>query len=147
MLNKIIDLVKDQALSAITNNADVPADKKKAAVEATTSSIVDGLKSQLSVGNISNLASLFKGSSSASNDLSGSLQTLVVSQLAEKVGLSKSVATSIASVVIPAVMNMVLKKNNDPNDSFNIESLVQSIGGGGKGSGILGSIGKLFGGK
>ncbi len=148
MFDKIIDLVKDQATSAIANNADVPANKKAAAVEATTSSIVDGLKNQVSLDNVSNIVGMFTGKSGSSDALSGSLQNSVVTALAKKVGLSQGVASGIASTVIPAIMGLISKKNDDPNDSFDIGSILGSLTGGGsgkKGGGLLSMIGGLFG--
>lgn len=143
MLDSIIDLVKNEALSAITNNSGVPADKKDAAIETTTSSIVDGLKNQLTPDNLSNIISLVGGGSGSSDSLSGSLENSVVSALSQKVDLNANVAKSIASVVIPAIMGLIAKKNDDPNDSFNLESLAKSLTKD-KG-GILGALGGLFG--
>lgn len=143
MLDSIINLVKNQALGAITNNAAVPADKKDAAVETTTSTIVDGLKSQLTPSNLSNLTGLF-GGNSGSSAITDSIQGSVVSALSEKVGLNKDIANSIASTVIPAVIGLISKKNNDANDSFSLESLVESVTGKKEG-GILGALGGLFG--
>lgn len=147
MLDNIINLVKEQALGAITGNAGVPAEKKDAAVDATTSSIVDGLKEHFTPDNLSALTSLFGGGASDAQGISASLQNSVVSALCEKVGLSKDVANGIASVVIPAVIGLFSKKTNDSNDSeFSIESLVQAFNGG-NGGGIFDALGSLFGGK
>ena len=144
MLDGIIDLVKDQALAAITNNAGVPADKKEAAVETTTSAVVNGLKDQLTPDNLSNILGIFSGGSASNSNLTSGLQSSVVSALSEKVGLSPAVANSIASTVIPAIMGLISKKHNDSNDSFSLESLVESVTGK-QGGGILGTLGGLFG--
>lgn len=143
MLDSIIDLVKSEALNVITKNDSVPADKKEAAVEATTSSIVNGLKDQLTPDNLSNIVNLVNGNSASNNALSSSIQDSVVSVLSQKVGLSSGVAKSIASAVIPAILGLIAKKSNDPNDSFSLESLAKSLTKD-KG-GILGAIGGLFG--
>lgn len=148
MLDNIINLVKEQALGAITGNAGIPADKKDAAVEATTSSIVDGLKEHFTPDNLSAITNLFSGGASDAQGISSSLQGSVVSALSEKVGLSKDIANNIASAVIPAVIGLFSKKTNDPNDSgFSIESLMKAFGGGGKSGGIFDALGSLFGGK
>ncbi|MFV0418416.1 MAG: DUF937 domain-containing protein [Dysgonomonas sp.] len=144
MLDSIIDLVKGEALSAITNNDNVPADKRDAAVEATTSGIVDGLKSQFSSGNLSNILDIFGGSGGNTASLTSSIENSVVSALSQKVGLSPSVASSIASVVIPAVVGLISKKHNDSNDSFSLDSVVESFTKN-QGGGILGAIKGLFG--
>ncbi|MFV0537280.1 MAG: DUF937 domain-containing protein [Dysgonomonas sp.] len=147
MLDGILDLIKDHALGAITNNADVPDDKKDAAVETTTSAIVDGLKNNLSLDNVSSLLGFSGGESdSANNQTVNSIQTSVISSLSEKVGLSKEVAGSIASTVVPALLQLLSKKSGDANDSFNFDSLLKSFtGGSGKGEGIQNTLGKLFG--
>lgn len=147
MLDSIINLVQGEALSVITNNDNIPADKKEAAVEATTSGIIDGLQSQLSSSNISNMLDIFGGGGGgggSSSSLTSSIQSSVVSALTQKVGLSPSVANSIASVVIPAVVGLISNKHNDSNDSFNLESLVESFTKN-EGGGILGAIKGLFG--
>ena len=150
MLDQILNLVKDQAVSAITNNSQVPEEKKDAAVETTTYAIADGLKSQLTSGNLSNILSMFgSGAGSSNNALSASLQNSVVSALAEKVGLNKTVATTIAATVVPALISLVSKKHNDPGDSFDLGSILSSFTGGGDGKksgGLMDMIGGLFGG-
>lgn len=148
MLNEIINLVKEEALGAITNNTAIPADKKEAAVETTTSTIVDGLKEYFTPDNLSAITSLFSGGGSAGDSsMMSNLQSSVVNALSEKVGLNKDVANSIASAVIPAIASLFSKKVNDPDDKgFNIESLMGAFGGKG-GGGILGALGGLFGNK
>lgn len=147
MLEGIIDLVKDQVLPAITNNAEVPAEKKEAAVEATTSTIIDGLKEHFTPDNLSAITNLFTGGgSTGGSDIVSGLQSSVVNALSEKVGLNKDTANSIASAVIPAITSLFSKKVNDPNNKeFSIESLMKAFSG--KGGGIFGALGGLFGNK
>ncbi|MFT4221403.1 DUF937 domain-containing protein [Dysgonomonas sp.] len=147
MLDGILDLIKDQALGAITNNADVPDDKKGAAVETTTNAIVDGFKNNLSLDNVSSLLGLSGDDSALTNNQTvNSIQTSVISSLSEKVGLSKEVAGSIAAAVVPALLQLLSKKSGDTNDSFSFDSLLQSFTGSSqKGGGILSTLGKLFG--
>lgn len=147
MLDGILDLIKDHALGAITNNADVPDDKKDAAVETTTNAIADGIKNNLSLDNVSSLLGLSDGDSDLTNNQTvNSIQTSVISSLSEKVGLSKEVAGSIASAVVPVLLQLLSKKSGDSNDSFSFDSLLKSFTGGSeKGGGILSTLGKLFG--
>jgi hypothetical protein len=144
MLDGILDLIKDQVIGAV-KKAGVPANKQQAAVETTTSTIMDGLKDHLSPDNISSIVSLFGGGSSAkaaSNPMVASIQSSVVSALSEKVGLKPAIANTIASTVVPALMGLLSKKSNDPNDSFDLGSLLKSFTGnsGGGVSGVLGDI-------
>lgn len=147
MLDNIIGLVKDQVLNSVTGgNIDIPADKKDQIVDTTASSFMDGLKSNISMDNLSSLTSLFGSKDSTStNSITSGIQSTVVASLCEKVGLSKELANTIASTAIPAIMGMFQSKANDPNDSsFSIESLIKSFSGG-KGGGILGALTGLFG--
>lgn len=149
MLNEIIDLVKEQ-VEGVVAKANVPSDKQSAAVEATTTSIVDGLKNNLSLDNISSITSLFGGDGDASglanNSVVTSIQSSVVSALKDKVGLSPAIASSISTTVIPAILGLLSKKSNDPGDSFDFSSLLGAFSGGSTSKGgILNSIMKLFG--
>lgn len=146
MLEGILDLVKEQVVPAITNNENIPADKRSAVVETTTTTVVEGLKEYFTPDNISSITSLFSGEAGGSNIVSG-LQNSVVNALSEKLGLNKDIANSIASAVIPAIMSLFSQKANDPNDeSFTIESLIGALGGK-SGGGLLGMLGGLFGNK
>lgn len=148
MLDTIIDLVKSQFSDTVKNNPEVPSDKKDEVVNTATSSLMDGLKSSFTLDNLSSLTSLFGSSNglSSNNSLISTLQNTVVSSLAEKVGINKNIANSIASVAIPAILSKFQNKVDDPNESdFNIESLIKSFSGDSNGGGILGTIGSLFG--
>ncbi|MDR2954854.1 MAG: DUF937 domain-containing protein [Prevotella sp.] len=148
MLDNILNIVKEQASNIIAGNSNVPEEKKQAVVDTTAHIVVNELQNQLSSGNISQLTSLLGGDSTGGSSIVNSIENSVSSALTSKVGLNSSVATSIASAIIPAVMNLLNKKSNDPNDSFNIESLIQSFTGSAGSSnsgGILGKLGSLFG--
>lgn len=154
MLDNILNLVKEQASNVISNNSDVPEEKKGAAVETTTSAILDGLKNNITPDNVSVVTNLLgmTSNNTSSNNVVNSIQTSVISSLIEKVGLSKSTANTIAVSVVPALMSLLSKKNADKNDSFDIGSLIKSVTGGSddkkndNGGGLLGTLGNLLGG-
>ena len=83
MLEGILDLVKEQVVPAIANNENIPADKRSAVVETTTTTVVEGLKEYFTPDNISSITSLFSGEAGGSNIVSG-LQNSVVNALSEK---------------------------------------------------------------
>ncbi|WP_163319275.1 DUF937 domain-containing protein [Dysgonomonas sp. 520] len=148
MLDGIIDLVKKEALGVITNNADVPAEKQNEAVDTTASAILSSLKDHISFENIGAITSLLSNgaNSEGANNIVSGVQSSVVSALTSKVGLNQGVANTIATAVVPAIIGIFTKKNNDPNDTgFNVESLIKTFTGGGGMGGILGAIGSLFG--
>lgn len=145
MLDSIISLVKNYTQEAIANNASVPDEKKGAAVEAATTAIAQGFEQHLTPSNLSSVTDLFSGNSGGGNAIATSLQSMVSNALTSKVGLSSGIASGIAGSLIPVIVNALSKKVNDPNEKgFNIESMIGAVSGK-SGSGILGSIGKLFG--
>lgn len=155
MIDNILDLVKDQVVKSISSQVDIPADKQEQTVETAASSILDGFKSQISPGNIGEIMNLFGGgggsSSFASSAIAQGVQSTVVSALTSKVGLNKGLATTIAGLVVPAVMSMFSKKVNDSNEpGFDVGSLIDTFTGGSGGSkssgGTLGSVINVLGG-
>lgn len=152
MIENILKLVKSTVTSGMANNADIPQAKQKKAVETTTEALTDGLKQNFTLDNMGNLMSLFGGKSvSKSNPITKSLQGTVSSALVSKVGLSKSIADTVAATVVPMVVNAISGKVNDSKDeSFSLESLIGAFTKSDKGGGndtmgnILGGLGKLF---
>lgn len=148
MLDNILNLVKDQVAGVIDKDNQIPADKKASAIDATTSSLLEGFTSNFTQGNLSSLSGLFGGGGSqGTSDLVETLKNSVVSILSEKVGLSKEIANSIASSVVPGVMGLLSDKVNDTNEpGFTLESIVSAFSDK-KGGGLFDSFLGLFGGK
>lgn len=153
MLENILELVKGPVMEAVTGNNQIPADKKEAAVETTTSTIIDKLKDELIPDNLSDVVNMFSGNSKnsfGSNVMTQSIQTAVASALTGKVGLSSSLANTIAGAAVPVVMKLFSDKVNDDNEpGFNVESLIKAFTGNkdsNTGGGLMGMLGGLFGG-
>lgn len=152
MLEKIMDLVKGQVMDTVNGMSGIPEEKKTQTVETTATSLLSGLKQYATADNLSSLASLFGGGKSmgGSSAMTGGLEKTVVSALTSKVGLNASVAQTIASTVIPAVMSLFKKKVNDDNEpGFNLETLLGTLTGKGStsssGGGIMDMIGGMLG--
>lgn len=147
MSDKIFDLIKENVMEAISKEVSIPDDKKQQTAAVTTEALANGLKDNLSMGNLPALTSLFNGeSTSESNVIVNSIENTVVNALVDKVGLSRSLSGTIASTVIPLVIKAFSGKINNPQEKgFDVESLIKTFSGGSNGmSGILGSLGKLF---
>ncbi|MCC8035432.1 MAG: hypothetical protein LIO77_05815 [Rikenellaceae bacterium] len=161
MLENIISLVKDKVGDMIGKEADIPEEKKGEAVQATTASLIDGLKDYATPENITSFASLLGTGGAHSEDSSAirqsnitqGLQSNVISSLTSKVGLDKGSASKIALLVVPAVIALFSHKANDRSDSgFNISSIVNAFKGAsgrsassGGGESIMEKVGSFFG--
>jgi uncharacterized protein YidB (DUF937 family) len=163
MLDNLLDLVKQHAGDAIINNPAIPNERNDEAVEAASSSIFDGLKNAASGGNISDLMSMFSGgSNAAASPLAQNIQGGFVQNLMHKFGLDEGAASNIAGGLIPNVLQKLVHKTNDPNDSsFDLQGILSKVGGGNldvqgligqftgggssSGGGILDSLKGLFG--
>lgn len=149
MFDQLLDLVKEHLGMATANNNDVPADQHAAVAQATTGSIMDTLKNLVSGGNLSQLTDLFRGQNSAADvanhPVTQNATSDLVTNLMNKVGLNSDQASNVANSIVPAIMNKLVNKTNDPNDnSFNIQGILSSLGGSG-GGGIMDKISGLFG--
>lgn len=128
MFDNLLNLVKQNAGDAIVNNNAIPNEKNDEAIHSTTTSIVDTLKSQVSGGNLNSIMELFKGGNTS--NVTNTLNTNVSRDLMKKFNLDQTTATNIASSLLPKVMDSFVKKTNDPNDnSFDLSSIVSSLGG------------------
>lgn len=141
MLNNLLDLVKQHAGSAIIDNPAIPNERNDEAVSLASSSIFDTLKNAAGSGNISDIMNMFQGGNATSNPLANVMQNGFVQNLMSKFGLDQNAAGGVASSLIPNVLQNLVSKTNDPNDSsFNLQDIVSKVGGG-----IMDTIKGLFG--
>ncbi len=144
MLDNLINLVKEHAGDAIINNPAIPNEKNDEAIQTTAGSIVDTLKAQATSGNLNNVLEMFKGGANSNSGVTSAISGNVVSDLMKKFGIDNAQASSIASNLLPKVMENFVSKTNNPDDkSFDLGDIVKNIGGGNL-SGMLGGLGNLF---
>ena len=77
--------------------------------------------------------SMFSGgaSNASSSPLAGVMQNSMVQNLMHKFGLDQSAAGNIASGLLPNVLQNLVHKTNDPNDSsFDIQGIISKVTGG-----------------
>ncbi len=132
MFENLLELVKSNAGEAIINNTAVPNEKNDAVVSHTSNSIMDSLKSQLGSGNLSDVLSTLGGKSGLTNNpVVGNIISSVSTSLMSKFGMSADAANSVTSGLIPKVMDQLVTKTNDPNDSsFDLGGILNSLTGG-----------------
>ncbi|MEO5681844.1 MAG: hypothetical protein ABIQ88_04340 [Chitinophagaceae bacterium] len=136
MLENLLDLIKQNAGSAIVDNPAIPNEHNDAAVSMAGSSIMDGLKGMLANGNAHDVIGLFnhQGSDIANTPAAQQISGGFIKNLMNKFGLGEGAASGIAASLIPMVLQKLVHKTNDSNDgSFDIKSIIGSLAGGGSG--------------
>lgn len=149
MLENLIELVKQHAGSSIVNNPAIPNEHNEAAIAMAGSSITDGLKNMLANGNTQDVVNLFnhQGSDIANTAAAQQISGGFMQNLMKKFGLGEGVASGIAASIIPAVLQKLVHKTNDSGDnSFDLQSILGSLTGGGAGGIDLQGMMKQFGG-
>jgi hypothetical protein len=146
MFEQLTQLVQQYGGDAVVNNTAVPNEHNEAVIQETSSSIFSGLQKIASEGGAEQLAGLFNGTSKldSSNPVVQQITQQLSGSLGEKFGLSSTDSAGVASSMIPQVLNSLVNKAKDPNDSsFNISDIISSISGNsGQASGIMETINK-----
>lgn len=143
MIENLINLIKENAGDLIINNQAINNEHNDAAISETGNAIMNGLKSEVSKGNISGLTDILKSNGNLSNNpiVSGIVSSLGTT-LESKFNVNSIDAGNIAQSLIPQVMNQLISKTNDPNDdSFNVQGMLSNLGG----SGLSGMLVNMFG--
>ncbi|HEY1038925.1 MAG TPA: hypothetical protein VGF30_05940 [Bacteroidia bacterium] len=144
MFDNLLKLVQENAGDAIINNNAVPNEKNNEAINLTTNSIFDTLKSQASGGGMNNIMDMFNTATPPNETIMSGMNSNVTSSLMNQLGINNSQAASIAASIIPQVMNKLVSKTNDPSDnSFDMNSILGSLGGG-NAPGIMSSLGNML---
>lgn len=132
MLDNLLQLVKQYAGSAIITNPAIPNERNDEAIETAGSSIFNGLKNAASNGNITDIISMFNSESNVANSgIAQNIKSGFIGNLMQKFGLDANAASGIASNLIPTVLQQLVHKTNDTNDSsFDLQSIISKVGGG-----------------
>lgn len=147
MLDNLMNLIKEQAGSAIIDNPAIPNDRNEEAIAATSQSITGGLQNLLSSGGVKQVLSLFAAEEStiSSSPVTQQVSGNVIQDLMQKFNLDQGQATNIAGGMVPNILQNLVKKTNDPSDnSFDIQGIFNSLSGGRTGGmNIQGLLGKF----
>lgn len=130
MFDQLLDLVKQNAGSAIIDNPAIPNQHNDDAINTATNSIMNSFTQQASGGNMNQIISIFQQGATQNNPVVNGVTKNVAGDLAQKFNLNSSQANGIAEQLIPVVMNQLVKKTNDPQDSsFTMDGIMKSVGG------------------
>lgn len=147
MLQELLNLVSQHAQDAIVHNSAVPNEYNDAAIQSVTDAIQSGLQSQAG-SNLSDLVGMIQNGNLAQSPMVQNIINTAAGSLADKFGVDSNQAASIASSLIPQVMNSFASQTADPNNStFDLNNVISSLTGGGSsggGPGIASLIGNFL---
>jgi hypothetical protein len=149
MLNKLIDLIRENAGTGIIDNKAIPNEKNEQAVQTAGSSIMTTLQNALSGGRLDEVLGFFKGENAASSNIVKEATDTYAKDLQTNVGLNEAEAKDAAAKVVPQAMTQLASKTADPADnSFNIQDIFNKLSGGKTSTlDVQGMLNKFTGGK
>jgi uncharacterized protein YidB (DUF937 family) len=132
MFDQLVNLVKQHAGSAIVNNPAIPNERNDEAINEASSSIAGGLQNMFSGGKVQDILKMFSGNQDVANSpVTNNISGGVVENLMSKFGLDRNAASGVANDLVPNVMQNLVQKTNDPNDSsFDIQGIFNNLSGG-----------------
>jgi hypothetical protein len=133
MIEKLINLIRENAGELIINNQAIKNEYKEAVISETSNIIINELKKEVSKGNIIGLSGILKSHENLlNNKIVSGIITKLSESLSAKFEVNNSDAVHISQNLIPAVITQLISKAKDPNEpSFNVQELLSNLGGGG----------------
>ena len=143
MLDKIMDMVGGDAISAMTEKAGISTDQAKGMLPLAGESLKEGLMSQVTGGNIDGLLGMFQsvtGGGLENNGIFGSIKNMFMKKVMTSMGLPESVAGLVAGSGMGSIIGSLAGKMKEHGDTDDIDagSLMGVLGG--DSGGMLGNI-------
>jgi len=136
MLQELFNLVKSAAANSVINNPDVPNEQNNEVVAEATNTVASGLRNVVAGGGVQNLLEMFGNKKTGKTGLlSNPLVTMMIGHFANKLmnkyRMGSGQANNVANSLIPSVIESLINKTNDSNESqFSLDALLNSITGG-----------------
>lgn len=131
MIDQIQQIVQQLTEKAVNGNENISNNLAGNVAKETGSSLMEGLKSAVSGGNMSDVMNMFSGTdvnSLTSNPVVKNIIDSLSSKLGTNVGLDANTSSNFAGSVIPQVLSTVLDKVK--SGDFNISEILSSFSGG-----------------
>jgi|SRR5690606_33242294 len=135
-MDKFQEIIQQIAKQEVSNNSNIDDNLGSNVAQATGSSLIEGLKSAVSDGNLGDLTSIF-GDTDKNTLTSNPIVQNIISSLSSKLGnfgLDGGTAGGFASSIIPQIISMI--SNKVQSGDFNISEIIGSLTGGGTGSAL-----------
>lgn len=137
MIDKLQQIIQQATTKEISNNKDISDNLAGNVAKETGSSLIEGLKSAVSGGNLGELSHMLGNTDTStltSNPVVKNIISSLTTKLGTNVGLDSSTAGGFASSIIPQIISMV--SNKVQNGDFNISDIIGSLTSDGAGSAL-----------
>ena len=131
MIDQIQQIVNQLTEKEVGGNASISNELAGNVAKETGNSLMEGLQSAVSGGNMGELMNMFSGAdanSLTSNPIVKNIIESLTSKLGNNIGLDAGTAGGFASGIIPQILSMVLGKAK--SGEFNISDILGSLTGG-----------------
>lgn len=149
MFEQLIQMATSQLSEKFVEHPDIPHQDfdYQGAAGTVGSSVFETLAGQVTSGNLDGIKEMLSGqNTSGDNPIVGSLIQNIIGSLTAKNGINPQLASTIASIAVPFIMNMFNKQAGEAQSGgMDIGGLIGSALGGGGNSGGGGLLGNLLG--
>lgn len=131
MIEQIQQIVTQLTQKEVSSNPNISGELAGSVAKETGGSLMEGLQSAVSGGNVGDLMNMFGSTdtnSLTSNPVVKNIVESLTSKLGSNVGLDAGTAGNFAGTVIPQILNMVLSKVK--SGDFNVGDILGSLTGG-----------------
>ncbi len=143
MLDSLLDGIKGQVASAISEKAGIDLGQAEQTVPLAGESIKEGLMGAVSGGDLSGIMGMFSGGDMAQSSVFQTIATTFMGKLGG-LGIGGGSASMISAMALPMIMNKIKGAASNDAGEVSQDGLMSVLGGGG---GALGAItGALSGG-
>lgn len=130
MFEKLFLLVKNNAGMAVMNNPAIPEKYRDAVLNDASSSIIEVLKGQMESGKLKDMVKYFQFPGIYNNPLISSAVKSFANKLNNFYGIESAEALTISNLLIPPVMQQLIKESKSGQDKeFALTTLLSKLGG------------------
>ena len=143
MIDSVLSALKGQVTGELQQKADVAPNQLDDVFGVVKDAAMGTVGQQMASGGLDAVMNLFsnKSNSTSANTLQSGLTSSIVSGLIEKLGFDSGKSSMIATIVVPALINLITKKNSEtPDDDASPLKDMFSGGLGGAAGSMLGGL-------
>ena len=141
MIEELLGKLKSEVGGQLTIQTKLPSGNLDSIFSVVGNVVKKEATKQMVGGNISSLMNLFsdKPKNDGANQIQSKMQSGIVSELTSKLGISSIQSKGIAEIALPALVNMIAKKNKTSSkDDFSFLSEIFGVAD----KGTLGGVAK-----